>query len=312
MPPSDVPQEESRFSWSTAGETDQPATLAALRAFVLEASRDLDPASRYVRELLAVLDASRDLDDYLTRLTNAERTAAFRTDGSRVSEGERGYSWLDDATWTTMNVFERTLSNLVTGETRMVWAGDGAGDLARFADAVAGMGPALSICCIPCSTGKEVYSLVMAGLRAGLDVQAIGVDRQAAYVARARTGQLVPHHRDWDWPHAADYLERVGGSTVVKPQVLERCRFVQGDVLTGQLPPERFDLVSSRNLLGYFRGGSLDSAWRNVAARVRGGGLLLLDPFVTTSAEMAEVPRGLHAAGFVRLFPNASYYRAPE
>jgi hypothetical protein len=82
-------------------------------------------------------------------------------------------------------------------------------------------------------------------------------------------------------------------------------------VLTGRLPPEQFDLVSSRNLLGYFRGASLETAWRGVAARVRGGGLLLLDPFVTDSAQMAAVPRGLCAAGFVRVFADASYYQAP-
>jgi chemotaxis methyl-accepting protein methylase len=304
-PPSDLSEEEPLLP-------EQPPTLAALRAFVLEVSRDLDPGSRYIRELLSVIDSSADVQDYLVRLQDARRTALFRTDGSRVSQGERGYSWLDDDTWNAMDVFERTLANLVTGETRMLWAGDGVADFARFADAVAGLGQNLSICCIPCSTGKEVYSLVIAGLRAGLDVRAVGVDRQAAYVARAGTGRLVFHHRDWEWPHAADYLERAGATTVVKPLVLERCKFVQGDVLTGELPAERFDLVSSRNLLGYFRGASLDTAWRNVAARVRGGGLLLLDPFVTNSTEMAEVPRGLREAGFVRLFADASYYRAPS
>jgi chemotaxis methyl-accepting protein methylase len=312
----DDPQPQSpgaRHRPAAGGPRQQPSTLADLRGFVLEVSRDLDPDSRYIRELLAVLAASADVEDYLARLQDARRTALFRTDGSRVSQGERGYSWLDDDTWNSMDVFERTLANLVTGETRMLWAGDGSCDFARFTDALgaAGLGPALSVCCIPCSTGKEVYSLVMAGLRAGFDVRAVGVDRQAAYVARARTGRLVPHHRDWDWPAAADYLERAGGATVVKPQVLERCSFVEGDVLTGRLPPERFDLVSCRNLLGYFRGVSLDTAWRNVAGRVRGGGLLLLDPFVTGSAQMAEVPRGLQEAGFVRLFADASYYRAP-
>jgi chemotaxis protein methyltransferase CheR len=303
MTPADVPE---------PGRNEGP-TIEILRAYVQEVARDLDPGSRYVRELLAVLDASADLDDYLARLQDARRTGLFRTDGSRVSQGERGYSWLDDDTWGAMDVFERTLANLLTGETRMLWAGDGARDFARFADAVsaAGVGPALSICCIPCSTGKEVYSLVIAGLHAGLNVRAVGADRQPAYVARARTGRLVPHHRDWEWPAAADYLERVGGATVVRPRVLERCSFVTGDVLTGPLPPGRFDLVSSRNLLGYFRGDSLEAAWRAVATRVRGGGLLLLDPFVTDSPQMAAVPRGLEAAGFVRLFPDASYYRAP-
>jgi chemotaxis methyl-accepting protein methylase len=314
MTPPDGPEPGSGEGPSrSAGSRQEPPTLAALRAYVLEVARDLDPGSRYVRELLGVLDASADLEDYLARLQDARRTTLFRTDGSLVSGGERGYSWLDDDTWAAMDVFERTLANLVTGETRMLWAGDGARDFARFGDAVAaaGLGPALSVCCVPCSTGKEAYSLVIAGLRAGLDVRALGADRQPAYVARARTGRLVAHRRDWDWPAAADYLERVGEATVVRPHVLARCSFVTGDVLTGRLPPEQFDLVSSRNLLGYFRGASLETAWRSVAARVRGGGLLLLDPFVTDSTQMASVPSGLCAAGFVRLFADTSYYRAP-
>jgi chemotaxis methyl-accepting protein methylase len=306
----DIP--DTRFSWVLAGASPgQQPPLAALRAFILEVCRDLDPESRYIRELLAVLDASSDVDDYRARLKEASRTALFRTDGSQVSRGERGYSWLDDETWGTMDIFECTLSNLITGETRMLWAGDGIRDFQRFPEAVASLGSALSICTIPCSTGKELFSLVIAALHAGIQVRGVGVDRQAAYVARARTGRLVPHHRDHDWPHVGDYLERIDGVTMVKPAVLERCSFVQGDVLMGELPPGPFDLVSCRNLLGYFRGATLDMAWRNVIARVRGGGLLLLDPFVTESREMAEVPRGLCEAGFTRLFPDASYYRAP-
>src|SRR5262249_17880587 len=109
---------DPRFSWPTAGASSgQQPPLAALRAFILDVCRDLDPESRYIRELLAVLDASSDVADYRTRLKDASRTTLFRTDGSRVSRGERGYSWLDDETWDTMDIFECTLANLITGET---------------------------------------------------------------------------------------------------------------------------------------------------------------------------------------------------
>jgi hypothetical protein len=120
-------------------------TLASVRGFVLEVARDLDPGSRYIRELLAVLDASTDIEDYLARLQDPDRTDFFRLEGSRVSQGERGYSWLDPTTWGAMDVYERTLANLVTGETRMMWAGDGASDFARFADAVVDRGPVLRV-----------------------------------------------------------------------------------------------------------------------------------------------------------------------
>jgi chemotaxis methyl-accepting protein methylase len=299
-----------RVRWDATSVAPEP-TLEDVRAFIRTVAADLDPETRYVRELQAVLDASRDLPDYLARLQNARGTAEFRLDGSRVSAGERGFSWVDEEVWEEMNVFERTLANLVTGETRMMWAGDGAHDFARFAEAVAGTTGPLSILSVPCSTGKEVYSLLIAALRAGREAQAVGVDRQLAYVERARTGRFVAHHRDWQLPDAGDFLDRRGDATVIRPEVLTRCRFVQGDVLTGDLPAGPFDLVSCRNLLGYFRGANLDTAWRNVVRRCRAGGLLLLDPFVTDDPPMAEVPRALTSAGFVRLFPDASYYRAP-
>ena len=293
-----------------------PPTLPALRAYVLEVARDLDPQSRYVSELLAVLDACRSVEEYLARLEDREQAQAFRQDGAVASRGERGYSWLDDATWRGMDPWERTLSNLLTGETRMMWAGEAAGELARLSEALR-RAPAASnpvrVLSVPCSTGKETWSLAIGCLEAGLEVEAVGVDRQPAYVERAASGRFVPHQRDWEHPWAARWLVRQpDGSTATSPEVLRRCRFERGDVLTGELPPGPFDLVSCRNLLGYFRGASLERAWTNVAARVRPGGLLLHDYFVTGGEPMAPVRALLEARGFQRLFPDTSYYRAPE
>lgn len=287
-------------------------TLESLRAFIHEVARDLDPGSRYVSELLQVLDASRSVEEYLARLQDRERTAAFKQDGSVPSHGERGYSWVDDTTWSRMDAWERTLSNLLTGETRMMWAGEANQELARFAAALDALGPTrgpLRVLSVPCSTGKETFSLAIACLEHGREVQAIGVDRQVAYVERARTGRLVTHHRDHEHPWARRWLRREEG--LVDPRLLERCRFERGDVLTGELPSGPFDLVSCRNLLGYFRGAPLERAWANVAARVRPGGLLLHDYFVTGGEPMAPVRALLTAEGFERLFPDASFYRAP-
>src|SRR5262245_52662689 len=96
-----------RVRWDAAPGGAEP-TLDDVRAFIRTVAADLAPETRYVRELQAVLEASRDLADYLARLTDARRTAEFRLDGSRVSEGERGFSWVDEDVWATMNVFERT------------------------------------------------------------------------------------------------------------------------------------------------------------------------------------------------------------
>ncbi|MCO5171758.1 MAG: methyltransferase domain-containing protein [Planctomycetes bacterium] len=295
--------------WAARG----PATLAGLRAFVVEVARDLDPGSRYVRELLAALDASTSVDDYLARLCDAERAAAFRQDGSQPSRGERGFSWVDGATWAEMDPWERTLSNLLTGETRMMWAGDGADDFARLPEVLAGLpagGRALSV---PCSTGKEPFSIAIAALRGGrADLSITGVDRQAAYVARARSGRLVPHHRDLEVDDAARWFVTDEGGTRARPDVLALCAFEVGDVLTGALPPPAsFDLVSCRNLLGYFRGESLDRALTNVLARARPGGVALLDPFVADAREMRQAQERLAAAGLRRRWAGLSFFDVP-
>lgn len=297
------------FRWTTA---EGEPTLADVRALVAEVARDLDPGSRYVGELRAVLDAADDLGDYLARLADLERVARFQADGSAVSRGERGRSWVDGDVWADMGALERTLANLLTGETRMMWGGEGAADFARFADALGAHPEPVRALSVPCSTGKEAYSLAIAGHLCGLDVRVTGVDRQPAYVERARLGRLVPHGRDWEHPRAEEFLARGDdGRARVRPHVLERCAFETGDVLTGELPAGPFDLVSCRNLLGYFRGDALETAWRNVAARVRPAGLLLLDGFATGAPEMARIPELLAAEGFARLFDDARYFRSP-
>lgn len=298
------------FRWQTAREGD--VTLDAIRAFVDEVAQDLDPGSRYVRELRAVLEASSDVNDYMARLCDAERVDTFRGDGSRASKGERGRSWVDRGTWEEMDPFERTLSNLLTGETRMMWAGEGAVDFGCLSEVLRGEANPVRVLSVPCSTGKEPFSIVIAGLLAGLELRVVGVDRQDPYLERARSGVLVPHWRDRELEGVDPYLSWDEGQvrSRVAPEVLERCTFEQGDVLTGRLPAGPFALVSCRNLLGYFRGESLETAWRNVAARVAPGGSLLLDPFVTGSEEMAAVRRLLEENGFTRRFPHASYYTA--
>jgi chemotaxis protein methyltransferase CheR len=288
--------------------------LADVRRYVLEVAQGLDPGSRYVSELLAVIDASTDLADYDARISDPERAAAYRLDGAGVSDGGRGLSWLDDETWAGMDIFERTLANLVTAETRMMFRFEPR-DLAllepSFREVSRGGGP--SILCVPCSTGKEVFSYAILALRAGLEgVRVQGVDRQRAYVERARTGKLVYHWRDREFEDADRFLEARGPrEAIVREAVLARCSFETGDLLAGALPAGPFDLVACRNLLGYFRGEALVRAISNLDARTRQGGLLLLDPFVLDDPALALAPRWLAARGYRRVDPRASFLAKP-
>lgn len=295
------------FRWDT--ERGEP-TLESIAAFVDEVARDLDPGSRYVTELRAVLAASADVADYRARLADGERIETFRQDGSMASRGERGRSWVDRSTWTGMSVWEQTLSNLLTGETRMMWAGEGAADFARLDEVLGRLPTPTRILSIPCSTGKEAFSLAIAGLRARREVAVTGVDRQDSYLQRARSGTLVPHWRDLELPGADVFFDwdAEGERHRVSDEVRALCSFQQGDVLTGELPEGPFHLVSCRNLLGYFRGDSLEAAWRNVASRLAPEGVLLHDGFVSDSEPMRPVQELLRARGYVRLFPDANFY----
>jgi len=299
------------FRWNT--ERGEP-TLASIAAFVDEVARDLDPGSRYVTELKAVLAASADVADYRQRLADGERVETFRQDGSQPSKGERGRSWVDRSTWSEMSVWEQTLSNLLTGETRMMWAGEGAADFARLDEVLGGLPTPTRVLSVPCSTGQGAFSLAIAGLRARRDVQVTGVDRQESYLERARSGTLVPHWRDLELPGVDVFFvwDADAERHRVSDEVLARCEFAQGDVLTGDLPEGPFELVSCRNLLGYFRGDSLETAWRNVASRVAPGGVLLHDGFVSDSPEMGRVQELLREEGYTRRFPDANVYEAPK
>ncbi|MBL4846913.1 MAG: hypothetical protein JKY65_15445 [Planctomycetes bacterium] len=299
------------FRWETSGRG--PATLESIRAFVAEVSQDLDPGSRYIRELLGVLEASSSAGDYLSRLEDPERIEVFQKDGAAASQGERGRSWVDSETWGGMDAYERTLSNLLSGETRMMWAAEGARNFELLAEVLAELHSPRRVLSIPCSTGKEPFSIVIAGLRAGLsDVEVIGVDRQQDYLRKAESGSLVPHWRDLELEGVETYLEERAGRLQVAEEVSSRCSFQQGDVLTGALPSGPFGLVSCRNLLGYFRGESLETAWRSVSSRVARGGQLLVDPFVSAGPEMQLVRDLFAKEGWTRTYSDGDFYRAPE
>lgn len=298
------------FRWQTSGRG--PATLESLRTFIDEVTADLDPESRYVRELLEVFEGSESVEAYLARLEDPSRVETFQQDGAQASQGERGRSWVDDEIWANMDAYERTLANLLTGETRMMWAGEGARNYALLPEVLANIAPPRRLLSVPCSIGKEPYSLGIAALAAGLEVEVVGVDRQADYVAKAASGRLVPHWRDLELEGVSAYLEQQdSGQVAVSAGLRSICSFAQGDVLTGELPAGPFGLVSCRNLLGYFRGTSLELALENVSGRVAPGGYLLLDYYVSDHPDMALAQRLLAAGQWKRVYADADFYRAP-
>src|SRR5689334_16636825 len=79
-------------------------TLADVRAFIGERAAPLDPQSRYITELAAIVDAAGDLADL-------ER---------RLDAGCRGRLHAGDGSWSRMSLAEKLAVNLVTNETELM------------------------------------------------------------------------------------------------------------------------------------------------------------------------------------------------
>ncbi len=266
--------------------------LGNIRTYILNQSNTLDVNSRYVTELLTVVDQSASLEDYVDRLSNHQKAAEYRKDGTGISSGIRGLSWVDENTWRQMDIYEKTLANLITGESRMMFRFDEENDqlLDRIFSNLAGDSRGkLDVLCVPCSSGKEAYSYAIIGLRAGLDIHVTGIDIQPAYVARAKSGKLVYHSRDAEFPDAERWLVTLSPTErEVRREVLDKCSFEVGDVVQGKLPDKSFYFIGCQNLLGYFKPEVMIKALHNLDAHLRSGGVLLLDSFVKEKPELKD------------------------
>jgi len=179
-------------------------TLADVRQFISSLSSTLDPASRYVAELLAIVDASKDLADLERRMTAGCRGA--RHAGAEV--------------FARMTLEQKLRCNLITNETVLFRFSEGEWDvlqrrlIPRFAAAGG------KILCAPCSHGEEAFSVAAACLQAGVGFEIDAVDIQSECIAEAKTGRLT-----MGFP--AIYLE---SPAVVGAEVRRRIHFDVADL----------------------------------------------------------------------------------
>src|SRR5262245_22579969 len=120
-------------------------TLDEVRAFIRERAAPLDPLSRYVPELLAIVAAASDVNDL-------ER---------RLDAGCRGRLHAGDGSWARMSLAEKLAVNLVTNETELMRFERA--EMAHLHDKVL---PWLRttearVASIPCSHGNESVSLAI-------------------------------------------------------------------------------------------------------------------------------------------------------
>ena len=252
------------------------ASLDDVRGFIDDVAATLDPQSRYISELLAIVDASKDVADLVRRL----------------QEDSRGMHHAGSHVFARMTLEQKLRANLITNETVLFRFTEGEWLvlqrrlIPRFARSA---GRVLSA---PCSHGEEAYSIAAACLQAGVDFRIDAVDIQPECIAEGKSGRLT-----MGFP-----IEYLAAPAQVGPKVLEKIAFAAGDLLipagAGGVPDSRWDLVVCRNFLGYFVEEVAVACALRLAERIEPGGALFLDSFCLGKFPSLE-PR-LVAAGLIR------------
>jgi hypothetical protein len=249
-------------------------TLDQVRAFIAARAEVLDPRSRYIPELLAYVDAARDVGDL-------ER---------RLDAGCRGRLHAGDDSWSRMTLAEKLQVNLVTNETELMRF-----ERAEMAHLHARVLPwlketAARVVSLPCSHGNEPVSLAIEMLEAGIArFHVSGFDVQRACVETARSGRIpVAGLPRWVTAH-------------VDPMVMEHLSFELLDALAApSVPGAPYDLVVCRNFLGYFRPEIGRALVDKLLAALARPGCLFADAFITR--KHPELFSGLRRDGELPFF----------
>jgi SAM-dependent methyltransferase len=231
------------------------ADLMEVRAYVAEVARGLDPSSRYISDLLAMIDRARDVRD-LERL---------------LEEGCRGQRHAGPDVFARMTLEEKLLANLITPETTLFRFSEGEMEAIDSELLPRLRGRTARVLIVPCSHGEEAFTIAAYLLKVDVDFTIRAFDVQPALIEEARTGRLT-----FGYP-----LERLRTPGYVADSVLSRIRFDVGDAFALPLAPDEppFDVVLCRNFAGYFTTERAEQLVAALGRRVAGGGALFLDSF---------------------------------
>ncbi|MFN2350497.1 MAG: CheR family methyltransferase [Kiritimatiellia bacterium] len=137
---------------------------------------------------------------------------------------------------------------------------------------------------VPCASGEEPYSIVMALMEAGLPagmIQVDAVDISCRLLAAARTA--IYNGRSFREPgqaRYADYFQPLAPDRrQVRPALRAAVRFIRGNAMAldecDELAP-RYDAVFCRNLLIYQHHAARRQVWRQLARRLDKGALVFV------------------------------------
>ncbi len=232
-------------------------TLDQVRAFIDCIAADLDPDSRYVRELRGIVAESEDVEDLQTKLF----------------AGCRGLRHSGPIVFAEMLLEDQLRANLITNETDVSrFESHELTKIRSFLRDMYNPSGVVQVLVAPCSTGAEVYTYAMATIEDKVPACINGRDIQYEALRAAASGVL-------DVGIPARFLDQPAR---VSKEVLARVQFDLVDLLHDNLENDhgKFDLVSCRNFLGYFTWSVVQGILARLVSLVSREGILVLDSYI--------------------------------
>ncbi len=165
----------------------------------------------------------------------------------------------------------------------------------------------LAVWSAACSTGQEALSVGMLLLERWptLAFRIAGTDISPGTVERARTGTfpVMELNRGLPARRLARWFARSGLDYKAVPELLSHCQFSVHNLIERGSPPGPFDLVMLRNVLIYFGDADREAVFRNLAAAMRPGAIMVLgtaETLITPPPGLFTRTRGAKATWLVR------------
>ena len=154
-------------------------------------------------------------------------------------------------------------------------------------------GRELAVWSAACSTGQEALSVGMLVLERWphQPLRIAGTDISPGTVDKARSGvfSVLDVNRGLPIRRLARWFGRAGLEYKVVPELLSKMNFTVHNLLERGGPPGPFDLILLRNVLIYLSEADREVVFRNLAATLRSGGIVVLG----TAESLIDPPPGL-------------------
>ncbi|PXF29294.1 hypothetical protein WH50_21620 [Pokkaliibacter plantistimulans] len=146
----------------------------------------------------------------------------------------------------------------------------------------------LRILSLPCSSGEEPYSIVMALLDAGIAAECFQVEAMDISEIQLQRAKLGLYSRNSFRGQHLSFRQRYFSETAagyqLQPQVLAQVSFRQGNIIdsAATMSSDRYDIIFCRNLLIYFDRATQEQVLSRLMATLSEDGLLFSGPAETT------------------------------